>query len=35
MVPVAVSVPQNIAIKVTMETANWAFGDVVGTPLDD
>ena len=32
MVPVAVSVPENVEIDVKMTTDNWAFGDVVGLP---
>jgi hypothetical protein len=32
MIPVAVSVPENISIQIQMETANWAFGKIRGTP---
>ena len=31
MVPVAVSVPEDIAIQIKMETSNWAFGKIRGT----
>ena len=34
MVPVAVSVPENVSIKIEMETANWAFGKIKGTPRE-
>ena len=34
MVPVAVSVPDNKDIAITMETANWAFGKIRGVPRD-
>jgi hypothetical protein len=32
MVPVAVSVPENLDIRIKMETTNWAFGDILGKP---
>jgi hypothetical protein len=32
MIPVAVSVPDNLAIQIEMETINWAFGKIRGTP---
>lgn len=32
MVPVAVSVPEHVAIQIQMETANWAFGTIRGVP---
>jgi hypothetical protein len=32
MVPVAVSVPDTIDIEISMNTENWAFGKVIGTP---
>jgi hypothetical protein len=32
MIPVAVSVPDSLAIQIQMETTNWAFGKIRGTP---
>ncbi len=32
MVPVAVSVPENLDIRIQMKTTNWAFGDIQGKP---
>ena len=32
MIPVAVSVPENLDIRVQMKTTNWAFGDILGKP---
>lgn len=32
MIPVAVSVPAKEQVKIEMETMNWAFGKIVGTP---
>ena len=34
MIPVAVSVPDSLEIKISMETSNWAFGDIKGEPRD-
>ena len=34
MVPVAVSVPTDAEIKIKMQLASWAFGDIVGTPMN-
>ncbi len=34
MIPVAVSVPKNVEIKVEMKTQNWAFGEIAGTALE-
>ena len=34
MIPVAVSVPENIAIQISMETSNWAFGRIRGVPRE-
>ena len=34
MIPVAVSVPDSLEIKITMEASNWAFGDITGQPRD-
>jgi hypothetical protein len=34
MIPVAVSVPDSIAIQIQMETSNWAFGKIRGTPRE-
>lgn len=34
MIPVAVSVPKNVEVKIEMETQNWAFGEIAGTPLE-
>ncbi len=31
MIPVAVSVPANTEIEVSMKTEKWAFGAIVGT----
>lgn len=32
MIPVAVSVPERLAIRIHMQTTNWAFGDIEGKP---
>jgi hypothetical protein len=32
MIPVAVSVPDQTNIQISMETSNWAFGKIVGKP---
>jgi len=32
MVPVAVSVPYNVELDITMTLNNWAFGDITGKP---
>lgn len=32
MIPVAVSVPEDLAIRIQMKTTNWAFGDIKGKP---
>ena len=32
MVPVAVSVPTDQAIDISMDFDNWAFGDFAGSP---
>jgi hypothetical protein len=32
MVPVAVSVPDSLDIRIEMETTKWAFGRIVGKP---
>ncbi len=34
MVPVAVSVPDNLNIAIKMETTNWAFGKIKGMPRE-
>ena len=34
MIPVAVSVPDSPEITITMESSNWAFGDIKGQPRD-
>ncbi len=31
MIPVAVSVPANVEIEVSMNTEKWAFGKIAGT----
>lgn len=32
MIPVAVSVPAETEIEITLETEKWAFGKIVGSP---
>lgn len=32
MIPVAVSVPDDLDIRIRMMTTNWAFGDIQGKP---
>ena len=32
MIPVAVSVPANVEIEVSMQVDKWAFGKIVGKP---
>ena len=34
MIPVAVSVPQDVEIKIEMKTENWAFGGITGKPVE-
>jgi len=34
MVPVAVSVPGDLAVDISMNFENWAFGDFVGKPRE-
>ena len=34
MIPVAVSVPEDLDIRIQMKTTNWAFGDILGRPRD-
>ena len=34
MVPVAVSVPEAVEIKIEMQSETWAFGGVVGKALE-
>lgn len=34
-VPVAVSVPANVALEIEMSADNWAFGSVDGKPRDE